>query len=370
MICFSIYAISMKNFNVLNWLVLIYVFQFSILALADSGNYTTAFALWAFILVALPLCIMAGLLLCFRNSKILVILSELVVLALVLVMMQEPLLLQKVAIKPIILSQFFIFAPILLKDLIALWKFDRFSSEKSKLKAIRNLILVLPVCLYTLIHIFIWFRTAYMLKTGHQEVTQEFANFVAQKKIGNKKIIADKLYSYNHGEANLACILVLEDPQVNIQIFYECKKQIEAAKTRDEKWEKLSPFLSAGNGFMSWYNDEVDDKLDVTDRNWSKKISVIPNSEQAWFIKTFFETWLNLNNDQIMKTVFGLNEALRQMLVDQVWNQDSKSVLNQELRQRLIDRIKNATVASAEDTSMVIFRIESFETDVEYFNNR
>ena len=139
--------------------------------------------------------------------------------------------------------------------------------------------------------------------------------------------------------------------------FLLCKKLIDSKSIGNNRWLKISLFFDREKGgFKGWYNDEISG-VSSEKRDLSKIYIPIPESEQVWFVRTFLETWLSLDDAQILSTSFDVRNALQYMQKpSQNWSPESLQVLDQPLRDRMIQRILQADpqVMTSENQSKLL----------------
>jgi len=139
--------------------------------------------------------------------------------------------------------------------------------------------------------------------------------------------------------------------------FLLCKNLINSKSPGNDRWLKISLFFDREKGgFKGWYNDEISG-VSPEKRDLSKIYIPIPESEQVWFIQTFLETWLSLDDTQIISTSFDVRNALQYMKKPpQNWSPESLQVLDQPFKERMIQRIllANPQVMVSENQSKLL----------------
>ncbi|MFN8846197.1 MAG: hypothetical protein ACK5V3_07670 [Bdellovibrionales bacterium] len=186
-------------------------------------------------------------------------------------------------------------------------------------------------------------------------VEKEFQEYRAQsQKLTQEEILRVRKDLLN-GKEEVACQLITLDPRATDQEFLFCKNSIESKVDKIEKWELLKLFTSNGSGraFVSWCNDEYSDDSKV-ERSWTDKKNSIPSEHQLWFLKIFYETWLNLDDKMFLETMPNIRHCISDMFRTQ-WTDESFEFISNILPPLLQDRLDKA-------------KIEYSKEEVEWFN--
>lgn len=171
----------------------------------------------------------------------------------------------------------------------------------------------------------------------------QYAEMTKAQKAATVQDIKDIRKNIATGNTEWACIVATNDPRLTLNDFLLCKNLINSKNPGNNRWLKISLFFDREKGgFKGWYNDEISG-VSIDKRDLTKIYIPIPESEQVWFVWTFLETWLSLDDAQILSTSFDVRNALQYMQKpSQIWSPESLQVLDQPLKERMIQRILQA----------------------------
>jgi hypothetical protein len=187
------------------------------------------------------------------------------------------------------------------------------------------------------------------IKSEAFNVEKEFQEYRAQTQKLTQEEIVRLRNELLKGKEEVACQLITLDPRASGEEFLICKKTIESKIEVIEKWKLLSLFMSQGSGraFVAWDNDEVSDHSKV-ERTWNNKKNSIPSDHQAWFLQTFFSTWLNLDDKTFFETMPNLRHCILDMFRVQ-WTEESFEFISKQLPPKVEARLKNAKMEYSAD---------------------
>ncbi|RKH50483.1 hypothetical protein D7Y23_13170 [Corallococcus sp. AB050B] len=95
------------------------------------------------------------------------------------------------------------------------------------------------------------------------------------------------------GAVHKACDLVAADPRASAEDMRRCREFIESRPDVAARWAELTKFTDPRGGFNTWHLAQVGLAPDWA---WGATVPVIRH-DQAWFLRTFHETWLARTQD-------------------------------------------------------------------------
>lgn len=144
------------------------------------------------------------------------------------------------------------------------------------------------------------------------------------------------------GDRSKSCELFGSDPFAKPETFEICKQWIEELRDPSARWKELAHFVE-GSNFKSWSEQDR-----VDGGSFGLREPVVPKEHQRWFVQTYLETWMRLDDAEIVKSlplVYGALLAMNDRRSVE-WTEEAHGVVK-ELSPRLIERVTKVLDASA-----------------------
>ena len=163
---------------------------------------------------------------------------------------------------------------------------------------------------------------------------EKFSNVGAEARA--RRVRAEVRQKTEAGQREFACQVVVTDPASTAEDMRRCRAYVDAQTTAREKWDAFWPFILGQTSWKTWNPQQVglspfqDPEVALT----------VVRHEQAWFLRTFFESLLEAYPTFSYLEVELLHGTLLRMNRESGWSREAIEPLRSHILPELLRRIE------------------------------
>ncbi|MBX3229084.1 MAG: hypothetical protein KIT84_02000 [Labilithrix sp.] len=143
------------------------------------------------------------------------------------------------------------------------------------------------------------------------------------------------------GDRSKACEYFASDPSAKPELFEPCRRWVDGLADAATRWSELEHFCQ-GSSFKKWSEQDR-----VDGGSFLRREPVVPPAHQAWFVATYLETWMSLDDhrlfqqsDKIAGALYAVDERR-----DVKWSPDTYRAVH-DRAPKMIARLEEALTCS------------------------